>query len=185
MNMKTKFASSVSLRSVAAAALLAGARGASQAAIQSFNVFARQNSTAFNTNDASPLDTGLTFNSGDALNITATGSWDGGACGPVGPEGTNCFGNDPVTGINYFSLIGRVGGGSYFKVGDSFAGTASSSGHLFLAFLDTDSFNNTGFVTARVTVADTTAVPEPQTYALVLGALGVLAFARRKAATRA
>ena len=172
-------------RSLTTAGLLAAAMASGHAATQSFDVFARQNSTAFNTHDASPLDTGLSFNSGDALNITATGSWDGGACGTVGPNGTNCFPNDPNTGINYYSLIGRVGGGSYFKVGDAFTGTASSSGNLFLAFLDTDSFNNTGFVTALVTVAGNgTAVPEPQTHALVLGALGVLAFARRKAATR-
>ena len=171
-------------RSLTTASLLAAAMASGHAATQSFDVFARQNSTALMSHDASPLDTGLSFNSGDALNITATGSWDGGGCGPVGPNGTTCFGNAP-DGINYFSLIGRVGGGSDFKVGDAFTGTASSSGNLFLAFLDNDSFNNTGFVTALVTVAaNGTAVPEPQTHALVLGALGVLAFARRKAATR-
>ena len=54
---------------------------------------------AFNSNDAAPLETGLAFNSGDVLNISATGTWNGGTCGDVGPDGTNCFGNDPVTGI--------------------------------------------------------------------------------------
>ena len=174
----------IRMSALALAALLAGAVCSTQAATQSFDVFANANSTAFNSHDATPLDTGVAFNAGDALHITASGSWNGGACGDVGPTGTNCFGDDPVTGINYFSLIGRIGNGSYFKVGDSFDGVASTSGDLFLAFLDTDSFNNTGFVTAVVTLP-TAAVPEPETYALMLGGLAALAWVtRRKAASQ-
>jgi hypothetical protein len=167
-----------SLKAAAAAALLVGSIGAAHAGSQSFQVFANSNSTAFNSHDAAPLDTGLFFGAGDALHVTATGTWNGGGCGDVGPTGTGCFGNDPHTGINYFSLIGRVGNGSYFKVGNSFDGVAASSGDLFLAFLDVDSFNNSGFVTA--TVATTPAVPEPQTGALLLSGVGALVFLARR-----
>lgn len=180
--MKRKFVS-MFLKSTAAAAMFAATIGSSQAATQSFDVFANANSTAFSSQDASPLDTGIVFNAGDTLNITASGTWNGGACGDVGPNGANC-GNDPGTGINYFALVGRVGAGAYFKVGDSYAGVASSGGDLFLAFLDIDSFNNTGFVTAVVTVPTPT-IPEPETYALMLGGLGMLGFAaRRKSVAR-
>jgi hypothetical protein len=80
-------------------------------------------------------------------------------------------------------LIGKVGAsGSWFRVADAYDGVAAGSGNLFLAFLDNDSFNNTGFVTAVVT----TAVPEPASWALMLGGAGALLGAvRRRAATRA
>lgn len=172
--MKSKPVSSVALfRNVAVATMLAGALSSGYAATQSFEVFAKDNSTAFQTNDASPLDTGLTFNSGDALQVTATGSWFGGGCGTVGPDGTNCWTGN---GINAFSLVGRVGNGAYFEIGSNYAGTASSSGNLFLGFFDSDSYNNTGSVTA---VVMTPAVPEPETYAMLLAGLGALAFVAR------
>lgn len=182
--MKSKLVSSVALfKNVAVATLLAGALSSGYAvtsladapssgyaASQSFEVFAQGNSTT-----ASPLDTGLTFNSGDALQVTATGTWNGGGCGDVGPDGTNCWSSN---GINAFSLVGRVGNGDYFQIGSNYAGTASSSGNLFLGFYDTDSYNNTGSVVATVM---TPAVPEPETYAMLIAGLGALAFvARRK-----
>ena len=161
------------------AAAFVAATGSAQAmlpsATQSFDVFARENSLATSTHDASPLDTGITFAVGDALHITASGLWNGGACGDIGPEGTNCFGNG-LPGINYFSLIGRVGAGSFFKIGSSYDGIADAAGTLILAYLDTDSSNNSGFVTAVVSLP----VPEPETYALMLGGLGILGLATRK-----
>lgn len=162
------------------AATFASSIGVAQAmtssTTQSFDVYARENSLATSTHDASPLDTGITFSTGDALHITASGLWNGGACGDIGPEGTNCFGNG-LPGINYFSLIGRVGGGSFFKIGTSYDGIADATGTLLLAYLDTDSSNNSGFVTAVVSLP---AVPEPETYALLLGGLGILGLVARK-----
>jgi hypothetical protein len=168
-----------SFRTLALATCLLGSLAGAHAATQSFNVFAQANSTAFTTHDASPLDTGLVFDAGSALHITASGTWNGGGCGDVGPSGTTCFGNDPVTGFNYFSLIGKVGDGAWFRIADAYDGVAAGSGDLFLAFLDTDSFNNSGFVTAVVT----TAVPEPASWALMLGGAGaLLGIARRRSA---
>ena len=173
--MKSKLVSSVALfKNVAVATLLAGALSSGYAATQSFEVFAKDNSTAFQSEDASALDTGLMFNSGDALQVTATGTWNGGGCGDVGPDGTNCWSSQ---GMNAFSLVGRVGNGDYFEIGSSYNGTTSASGNLYLAFLDSDSYNNTGSVMAEVT---TPAVPEPETYAMLIAGLGALTFVTRR-----
>lgn len=153
------------------------------AVTDSFAVYARENSVAYSSHDATPLDTGIDFAAGDALVITATGLWNGGACGDVDANGTGCFGIDGTTGINFFSLIGKIGSDSafdaqWFKVGTSFVGTAGSSGRLFLAFLDSDSSNNSGFVTALVTHA--APVPEPTRYGLMLAGLAAMTLARRR-----
>ena len=158
---------------------------AAQAGTQSFDVYARENSVAILSQDATPLNTGITFAVGDSLVVSATGLWNGGACGDIDANGTGCFGNEPLTGINYFSLIGKIGtdatfDSSWFKLGTGYTGTAATSGTLYLAYLDNDSFNNSGFVTASVT-----AVPEPGTYALLLaGLVGVGAVVRRQQAAR-
>lgn len=165
------------LRSAAlVAAVLASSIGAAHAGTQSFQVYAKENSLALSSHDASPLDTGITFEAGAALHITASGVWDGGGCASSGPEGVGCYG-EAFPGINYYSLVGRVGSGNYFKIGASYDGTADATGHLFLGYVDSDSFNNSGFVTAVVT---TPAVPEPETWALLLGGLGILGASLRK-----
>ena len=149
----------------------------------SFNVLARDHSTALTNNDISPaaaaLNTGLTFTTGDALIVNVSGLWNGGT-GPVDANGTTIFGNAPITGINYFSLIGKIGAtaaydASWFKIGTGINTIASSSGTLFLAFLDSDAANNSGFVTANVS-----AVPEPAQLALLLPGLAAMGLAVRR-----
>lgn len=159
---------------------------AAQAGTQVFDVQARDNSLAWASGDATPLNSGIVLAAGDTLDISAVGLWNGGACGDVDANGTNCFGNESLTGINYFSLIGKIGSNAghdstWFKVGTSYSGVAASAGTLYLAFLDTNSFDNSGFVTASVT-----AVPEVETWALMLGGLaGVVALSRRRSAAPA
>jgi hypothetical protein len=162
------------------AALPAAAMLAPQAA-PTFEVFAKEDSTAFQSLDQAPLSTGITLAAGQAFSITATGLWSGGGCPPVDANGAACFGTAPITGINYFSLVGKIGAdssydASWFKVGTSYSGVAANSGTLFLAFLDSDSFNNSGSVMATVSV-----VPEPGTWALLgAGLVAVAAVAKRR-----
>ncbi len=171
---------------IAAGVLAATLPLAAQATTQSFNVFAQQNSVAFSSKDAAPLNTGIVLAVGDMLDITAAGTWNGGACGDLDANGSTCFGNEPTTGINYYSLIGKIGSNAsldntWFKVGTSYSGTAATAGTLYLAYLDSDSLNNSGFVTATVT-----AVPEAGTWALMLAGLaGVMVVSRRRQAAQA
>ena len=176
---------------LAVSALALSGLGA-HAATVSYTVYAQQNSTALSTHDASPLDTGLVFTAGDLLTVTASGTWDGGCGVAFGPDGALAAGFacgapliDATTGLYYFSLVGRIGTGNWFTLGSSFSNTVTSSGHLFLGFLDTDSANNSGSVTARVT-GGVSAIPEPGTLALLLAAAGAgLMVPRRRAAPAA
>lgn len=161
-------------------ALAASAPVAATAGTQDFKINANTNSLATTTRDATPLDTGITLKPGDTLTITASGLWDGGGCGIFDANGTVCYGIDPTTGINYFSLVGKIGANAapddtWFKVGTSYSSVVAQSGTLYLAFLDTDSYNNSGFVTASVT-----AVPEAATWALMLAGLAGVAAVHQK-----
>ena len=166
-----------------AAGLALAFAGSAHAGNQSFDVFADANSIAFATHDASPLDTGLVFTAGEAVDISASGTWNGGACGDVGPDGTGCFGTDPTTGALYYSLIGRIGTGAWFQVGSAYAGTSDGAGDLFLAFDDSDSLNNTGFVTA-VVQTNGSVIPEPGSISLMMAGLGLLGVMARRRSGR-
>ncbi len=75
----------------------------------------------------------------------------------------------------YGTLVGRIGNGDYFVVGTSFSGVAASSGVLQLFYWDSNSGDNSQFVTANVT-----AVPEPASIALLLAGLGAVGFTARR-----
>jgi hypothetical protein len=75
------------------------------------------------------------------------------------------------------TLVGQIGGGDYFAIGTSFNGIASATGMLKLFYWDSNSFDNTDFVVADVTVG---AIPEPETYALMLAGLGLVGWMARR-----
>ena len=182
MHMQNPLQRRFGIRKAVVASALLLAMGSSQAV--TFEVFAKENSTAYGGNDipppaapAAPLDTGLSFVAGQLLTVAALGTWNGG-CGDIGPDGGGtCSGT--ASGLQDYSLAGRIGAaGSYFQIGSSYSAPVSGNGHLFLAFVDSDANNNTGSVMATIT-----AVPEPGTYALLLAGLGVVgAVGRRRGA---
>ena len=76
----------------------------------------------------------------------------------------------------YGTLVGRIDNGDYFVIGTAFNGVATASGTLNLFYWDSNNFDNTG----SIDVAVTGAVPEPQTYALMLAGLGAIGFVARR-----
>jgi hypothetical protein len=113
-----------------------------------------------NTNssvDGVPLKTGVMVNKGDVLKISVPVDqyWSNspqlaGACNADGKpaEPKELKGHSfPLA-----SLVGSLDDGkTFFLVGTKFEKTVTASGALTLFFWDTDSGNNSGFVTARIT----------------------------------
>jgi hypothetical protein len=82
------------------------------------------------------------------------------------------------------SLVGRVGS-QYQLLGTNFTGSFSNSGVLELFFWDQNNGDNTGTITAHITTASQSVLPEPGTWALMtigFGAVGLGLRRRRKAA---
>lgn len=74
------------------------------------------------------------------------------------------------------TLVGQIGSGNFFSIGTTFSGTAAASGTLKLFYFDFNNVDNAGSVVAHVN-----AVPEPETYAMLLAGLGIVgAMARRR-----
>jgi len=94
-------------------------------------------------------DTGKYLNAGDVVNITATGLVSmGGGWTPLPPAGKdpNCggLGGFPDGQLPCWSLIGRVGDGPIFPVGNGAKITAQNSGELLLGVNDNILGDNTG-----------------------------------------
>ncbi|HOY70610.1 MAG TPA: FxDxF family PEP-CTERM protein [Methylotenera sp.] len=183
------------------AALLFAAPAISQAAV--YNVDARANSTSggtgvavgFNAGDAftvsvNPLDlwnagalprwsnaNGLT-----GANLLATGAADTNGDNPGVAAGTiigpGAFGNHSQGGLSapFGSLVGEWGNalGSYFFIGTNYAGVAAAS-TLNLYYFDSNNGDNTGSINVNIA-----AVPEPETYALMLAGLALVGFSARR-----
>lgn len=114
------------------------------------------------------LSTGLPDVNGDNPNVTA-----GNKIGDVLPLWTQNGLTAP-----YGTLVGQWGSGDYFTVGTAYTGTAVDN-TLNLFYFDSNTGGNRGSILASVS-----AVPEPETYAMLLAGLGLVGFIarRRKAA---
>ena len=114
-----------------------------------------------------PVTGGYTDASGDVL--------------PAGTIGPGTFADwtqgSPALEAAYGSLVGSWNGGtSFFKIGTSYSGVAAGS-TLNLYYFDSNNGDNTGSILADVNV---TAVPEPETYAMMLAGLGLIGFSARR-----
>ncbi len=114
------------------------------------------------------LSTGAADVNGDKPNVTA-----GNKIGDVHPFWTQNGLTAP-----YGTLVGQWGSGDYFTVGTAYTGTAVDN-TLNLFYFDSNTGGNRGSILATVT----TAVPEPETYAMLLAGLGLMGFIARRRKT--
>ncbi|MGG7566366.1 hypothetical protein ACQ5SO_09425 [Rhodovulum sp. DZ06] len=173
------------LRAALAACLCAGAAPALAASIE-VDVFAAAHS--YNGGSGGGLATGIVLASGDSFGVSADPSddWLVNPSYPgFGADGIDTLGPYTSAGLtaNYSALVGRIGAsGPYFLVGSAFTGAAAGPGELFLFNWDSNSSDNSGFITATITTADAPGadVPLPASAALLPLALGGLAALRRR-----
>jgi len=166
-------------------------------------------SAANSSTGGTGLNTGLTYSAGDVLTVSAAldDLWSAGALprwsnadgltGPLFATGTDesgaaagtqigaSFGTWSQAGLSapYGSLVGRLGG-VYQLLGTNFSGPAWASGTLELFYWDSNNGDNSGRVTAHIAAAG---VPEPASWALMLGGFGMVGGAlrsRRRLAVR-
>jgi len=111
-------------------------------------------------------------------NLLATGTDDSGqSAGTL--IGQN-FGLHTSNGLSapYGSLVGSIGG-VYKLLGTNFSGQSWGAGELLLYYWDSNSGDNSQFVTASVA-----AVPEPSTWALMIAGFGIVGMAMRRRSAR-
>lgn len=117
--------------------------------------------------------------------LLATGAADTNGDNPGVPAGTvigpGTFGSWTQGGLTapFGALVGEWSGalGSFFLIGTNYAGVAASS-TLNLYYFDSFQADNSGSILADVNIA--AAVPEPETYAMMLAGLGLIGFASRR-----
>ena len=164
--------------------------GAAFAASLSFVVSAEF--ASYSDGTGSGLNTGTAFDAGDAFQISAdeTDTWTLGLSSSSEPTRT---GNaDGLTGFSNYvtsdlsalfgTLVGRIGDGNFFSIGTSFDGTAANAGVLSLFAWDSNSEDNSGDIRVTVTTPDGPdgVVPLPASLPLMLGALGLVGFIKRR-----
>ena len=114
--------------------------------------------------------------------LLATGAADTNGDNPSVAAGTvigsNTFGDWTQNGLTapFGSLVGQFGSGSFFKIGTNYTGIATDS-ILKLFYFDSYSPDNSGSVIADIVTA---AVPEAETYTMVLVGLGIMGFVARR-----
>jgi hypothetical protein len=98
---------------------------------------------ANNSTACSFFDTGLDVDSGTTMEITAGGTWLLAAGAPEN-DANGIPGNVAANGIEYGTLVGKIGDGPLFKVGSPFSQKSASKGRLYLAANDVNCEDNQG-----------------------------------------
>ncbi len=143
------------------------------------------------------LDTGINFNLGDSLTVTADPN-DFWVLGPPPNREINADGNSSATGSPEFGplntlgqsfffgvLVGQIGAGDFFLIGTNFNGTANAAGVLKLFNWDSNNYDNSGSIAADVN--GLSVVPLPAALPLYGTGLAIIGFIgwhrKRKAVT--
>jgi hypothetical protein len=114
----------------------------------------------------SDVDTRLHIRTGDRLVVKADGQiwsgvWGAGNNGPKGWNNTDCDRKFPLPCSYPYSLLGKIGGGSYFYIGDSYDKVhAGNSGRLYLRINDDSPGGGSGSFRADIEVYRNVAPPE-------------------------
>jgi hypothetical protein len=120
--------------------------------------------------------------------LIATGTDESGeAAGTVIGVDTPLWTQDGLT-APFGALVGRIGVGSFFVIGTSFSGTATTSGVLQLFYWDLNNEDNTDAIAANITTSEVGGVPLPGAlplFATGLGAIGLLTWRRKRNAVAA
>ncbi len=186
------------MRNLTISVLLASATIIAPANAATFVVKALDHS--INSGAGSALNTGLTFTTGDALNVSASTDdlWSAGALprfsdanGLVADRlatasddsgqsvGTQIGANFGAVTIDGFAapfgaLVGRIGS-DYKLLGTSYTGGAWATGTLELFYWDTFTGDNSGDILVAVN-----GVPEPAAWAMMLAGFGIAGAAMRR-----
>ena len=94
----------------------------------------------------------LRLQNGDRFFVDAKGVWSGGLGADSGPSGKMFIINLPLYSgePSPTALIGQVGAGPMFSVGNQYLGQASQSGQLSLRMNDPLTGDNSGYLTVDV-----------------------------------
>ena len=99
-------------------------------------------------------DSGVILQAEDELFIDAKGTWSGGPGwesgprGAIGPDAGRIYPPEPAA----TALIGKIGSGNPFTVGDQYLGKAAQEGTLFLRMNDPTTWDNSGQLTVDIYV---------------------------------
>jgi len=157
--------------------------GTASAALSYVSVNAKTNAV-HGSGSLGGKDTGLDLIEGTAFEVSATGTWQNNplasyltdADGHANSTYTYTSTNGLAYTFNIGELVGEIGNsGVYFAIGTDYSGVATSTGDLKLFFWDADAYNNSGSVSAHLSV-----VPEPANVALIAMGLGAFALSRRR-----
>lgn len=104
--------------------------------------------------DEAWTDTSLDLRVGDRFSIEAISGewspWPGETYDALGSGGDPRCDCNVILGVSHAALIGRIGDGAPFLVGEEYAGAAGESGRLYLGMNDTRLEDNSGSIRVRI-----------------------------------